>query len=143
MGQPLPPDKANKIAGKVRELTRKTDETGQAAAGAFIRDPDQSQLPFENDGNGQRTARIPLPDGGVAGVSYDPATPPQSDFGFSVEGPDGKPRNVPGVPGMENGTAKLPPLEVGPAIERASGIDKTTQFAARVSPGGKDRVVGG
>jgi len=137
MGEPLKPERAKKIAERVKELSKKSDDAGQAAAGEFIRDPDQSHLPFEKDGTGKRTAHIPLPDGGVAGISYDPETPPQTDFDFSVQGPDGKLRNVPGIPGMENGRAKVPPMEVGPAIEKASGIDKTVTFASKVAGSGK------
>jgi hypothetical protein len=131
MRKPLDPKRAKQIGERIKELSKKSDDAGQAAAGEFIRDPEQSHLPFEDNGQGQRTANIPLPDGGVAGISYDPSTPPHTDFDFSVQGPDGQPRNVPGIDGMENGTAKVPPMDIGPAIEKATEASKAVGFATR------------
>ena len=127
MAKPLPPERAKAIAGRVKDLAGKASAAGQKAAGEALRGSD---LPFENDATGRRVASIPTPDGGSVGVSFDPNTPPESDFGFSARDPQGQPRDIPGVPGMSGGQASLKPLDVGPAIEKATGLE-AAQLIAR------------
>jgi hypothetical protein len=138
MAQPLEPERAKEIAGRIKDLSGKVGAAGQKAAGEAIRGSD---LPFENNSTGRRVATIPTPDGGTAGISYDPASPPESDFGFSARDPQGNPRDIPGVPGMKGGEATLKPLDVGPAIEKATDMDTAkliVHFGLDLGQGGRE-----
>jgi hypothetical protein len=137
MAKPLPRKRAEEIARRIKSVAGKAEQAGQQAAGKAIRGSD---LPFEDNGSGRRIATIPTPDGGSAGNSYDPASPPESDFGFTATDPKGQPRDIPGVPGMSGGQATLKPLDVGPAIEKATGMDTAkmiVEFGLDLGHGGR------